>query len=138
MFSNTSFASALTRSELKASITLYIFGSTIEYKRLVPSFRHLMIPASFRILRWRETSGWIRFRCGTISQTHFSPSRKYEIISSLMRSDSAWKTFDLNWLLFSELASIVCFNIDNNILKLLWKRYKLQVKGNFANAFFVV
>jgi hypothetical protein len=57
----------------------------------------------------------MRFKCGTISQTHFSPSRKYDIISSLIGSESAWKTVDLNRFWFSSFADMVCFSVDNNI-----------------------
>jgi hypothetical protein len=33
---------------------------------------------------------------------------------------------------------MIYFRVNNNILKLLCKRYKLQVKGDFADEFFAV
>jgi hypothetical protein len=75
-FSNASLVNVLTNSPVRASATLNMRGSTIEYRRFVPSFRHLTMPASFRIFRCLETRGWIRFSWGTIWQTHFSPSRR--------------------------------------------------------------
>lgn len=87
----TSFCKTLMTSGGKASTALWIRGSTTEYIRLVPSFLHLINPVSLRILRWRETTGWIRLKWGIISQTHFSPSRRYSSISSRSGDESAWK-----------------------------------------------
>jgi hypothetical protein len=115
----TSFRRALISSGVKRSITSNTPESTTEYILFVPSFRHLIIPTSLRIFKWRETTGWIRSRCGTISQTHFSPFRKNDNISSLYESESAWKTFDLNRFCFSDFADMDCIIINNNILKLL-------------------
>ena len=106
----TSFCKTLMTSGVRASTALWTWGSTIEYIRLFPSFLHRINPVSLRILRWRDTTGWIRLKCGIISQTHFSPSRRYSSISSRSGDESAWKICALKRCCDWDMASREVYN----------------------------
>ncbi len=51
-----------------------------------------MMPASLRIFKWRETTGWIRFKWGDdFAYAFFSVMDELED-SNLSGADKAWKT----------------------------------------------
>ena len=87
--------SASSNSGVSWSITWQTSGVVSEYMCHVPCFLLLTKPAFLSIFRWRETTGWSSLRWGVISQTHFSPSRRNSIISSLIGSESALKILAL-------------------------------------------
>jgi hypothetical protein len=77
----------------------------------VPFFLLLTKPAFLSIFRWRETTGWSSFKWGVISHTHFSPSRKNSIISSLIGSESALKILALKRVRLLDFEGINQSNI---------------------------
>ncbi len=115
-----------------ASTTWYIFWSVNEYMRLLPSLRHRTKPESFKILKCLEMTGWMRLRWGTISQTHFSPSRRKSIISILTGSESALKIVALSRLGFSGLADKL---VHSGKLLLTIFKYSHQTICSFWSAF---
>jgi hypothetical protein len=103
--------SVARNSGVRLATTSIISALVSEYMCQVPFFLLLTKPAFLSIFRWRETTGWISFKWGVISQTHFSPSCKNSIISSLIGSESALKILALKRVRLADFEDIIRSNL---------------------------